>query len=71
MLNHSCPLEQFFAGQTVAYGIFEDRFGALKRQFRVQITGTEADGKLILDEDFLYDDGEQAKRVNHHPAGGR
>lgn len=56
-------LEQFFAGQTVAYGIFEDRFGALKRQFRVQITGTEADGKLILDEDFLYDDGEQAKRV--------
>jgi hypothetical protein len=56
-------LEEFFAGQTVAYGIFEDRFGKLRRQFRVNITGTVEDGKLILDEDFLYDDGERANRI--------
>ncbi len=30
-------LFSFFEGKTVAYGIFEDRFGNLKRQFRVNI----------------------------------
>ena len=29
----------FFEGETIAYGIFEDRFGNLKRQFRVNIKG--------------------------------
>jgi len=56
-------LEEFFAGQTVAYGIFEDRFGKLRRQFRVNITGKVDGDKLILDEDFLYDDGERANRI--------
>ena len=56
-------LEKFFAGQTVAYGIFEDRFGKLRRQFRVNITGKVDGDKLILDEDFLYDDGERANRI--------
>ncbi|XDZ66723.1 DUF3833 domain-containing protein [Alphaproteobacteria bacterium LSUCC0684] len=56
-------LEEFFAGQTVAYGIFEDRFGKLRRQFRVNITGKVDGNTLILDEDFLYDDGEKANRI--------
>jgi len=56
-------LEEFFAGQTVAYGIFEDRFGKLRRQFRVNINGRVEGNILILDEDFLYDDGEQANRI--------
>jgi len=56
-------LEKFFTGQTVAYGIFEDRFGKLRRQFRVNITGTVEGDKLILNEDFLYDDGEKANRI--------
>ena len=56
-------LFSFFEGNTVAYGIFEDRFGNLKRQFRVNISGTIIDDKLTLDEDFLYDDGEKDKRV--------
>lgn len=56
-------LEEFFAGQTVAYGIFEDRFGKLRRQFRVNITGKVDGDKLILDEYFLYDDGERANRI--------
>ena len=56
-------LEQFFEGRSYAYGIFEDRFGNLKRQFRVRIDGTnDADG-LRLDEQFIYDDGETARRV--------
>ena len=56
-------LETFFEGETVAYGIFEDRFGNLKRQFRVLIKGSVDGNVLTLDEDFLYDDGEKAKRV--------
>jgi len=53
----------FFEGQTIAYGIFEDRFGNLRRQFRVNIIGTIKNDTLILDEKFLYDDGEKASRI--------
>jgi hypothetical protein len=56
-------LEAFFEGETVAYGIFEDRYGNLKRQFRVNITGVVNGNTLILDEHFLYDDGETDHRV--------
>jgi hypothetical protein len=56
-------LEEYFAGQTRAWGIFEDRFGNLKRQFTVDIEGTWDGETLILDEDFVYADGETDKRV--------
>ena len=56
-------LFSFFEGDTIAYGIFEDRFGNLKRQFRVNINGKVKNQILTLDENFLYDDGEQAKRI--------
>ena len=56
-------LEEFFDGRSYAYGIFEDRFGNLKRQFRVQIDGRTNAGRLTLDEQFIYDDGEAARRV--------
>ena len=55
-------LEDFFVGRSVAYGIFEDRFGNLRRQFRVNLSGTLDDNRLVLDEEFLYDDGERASR---------
>ena len=56
-------LEQFFEGKSYAYGIFEDRFGNLKRQFRVHIDGRVDTEGLILDERFIYDNGETARRV--------
>ena len=56
-------LEEFFEGETIAYGIFEDRFGTLRRKFKVNIKGTVEGDVLTLDEDFLYADGEQAKRI--------
>ena len=56
-------LEQFFEGESVAYGIFEDRFGNLRRQFRVNLQGTVSGNRLVLDEKFLYEDGEKAQRV--------
>jgi len=56
-------IEDYFAGRTKAWGIFQDRFGQLRRQFEVEIQG-DWDGKtLTLVEDFLYDDGETEQRV--------
>ena len=43
-------LTTFFDGKTVAYGIFEDRFGNLRRQFRVVIDANREGNMLILDE---------------------
>ena len=56
-------LEKFFEGESVAFGIFEDRFGNLRRQFRVNLRGTVSGNRLVLDEQFLYEDGEKAQRV--------
>lgn len=56
-------LEDYFAGKTTAYGVFEDRFGKVRRQFKVTITGSIKDGVLTLDERFEYDDGERQTRV--------
>ena len=56
-------LEEFFEGETVARGQFQDRFGTVQRRFDVQITG-EWDGRtLTLVEDFTYDDGETEQRI--------
>ena len=50
-------LEEYFNGKTIARGVFEDRFGNIKKSFKVVIDGS-CDGKyLILKEDFIYDDG--------------
>jgi hypothetical protein len=56
-------LENYFAGQTRAWGIFEDRFGNLRRQFTVDIDGTWNGEELVLDERFSYSDGETDRRV--------
>lgn len=56
-------LEEYFAGETKAWGIFEDRFGNLRRQFEVDITGTWDGKTLTLEEDFVYADGETDRRV--------
>lgn len=56
-------LEDYFLGETTAYGIFEDRFGKLRRSFKVDITGTVKDGVLTLDEQFYYDDGAEETRI--------
>jgi len=55
--------EDYFAGKTRAWGIFEDRFGNLKREFVVDITGEWDGTTLTLTEDFDYSDGEQEQRI--------
>jgi len=56
-------IEDYFLGRTRAWGLFEDRFGTVRRQFRVEIEGTLDHGELVLDERFLYDDGDTERRI--------
>ena len=55
--------EEYFLGHTKAWGFFQDRFGTVRREFVVDIQGHVEDGVLVLDEDFVYADGEIDKRV--------
>ncbi len=56
-------LEDYFAGSTHAWGVFQDRFGRLRRQFEVAIDGAWDGRCLTLTEDFAYDDGASERRV--------
>ncbi len=54
---------EYFNGQTRAWGLVEDRFGKVRRQFTVDVLGRVDGDRLVLEEDFLYDDGERSRRV--------
>lgn len=56
-------LEQYFSGRTYAWGLFQDRFGKVRRQFQVTIDGHWDGDVLTLDERFLYNDGQREQRV--------
>ncbi|GHF11440.1 hypothetical protein GCM10017044_01500 [Kordiimonas sediminis] len=56
-------IEEYFVGETIAYGVFENRSGEVKSQFKVVINGTYEDNVLTLDEDFFYKDGSVDKRI--------
>jgi hypothetical protein len=55
-------LEDYFQGETFAYGLFEDRFGNIRNQFTVTIDGHWDGEMLTLDEDFIYANGETEYR---------
>jgi hypothetical protein len=56
-------IEEYFTGKTKAWGIFQDRFGKLRRQFVVDIDGHWDGETLTLVEDFVYDDGQTEQRT--------
>jgi hypothetical protein len=57
-------LAAFFAGPSTAFGIFEDRFGTVRRRFTVDMHGAfDRDGAFLLHEQFAYDDGERVERT--------
>lgn len=57
-------LFNYFEGNTKGWGMFQDRKGSLKRHFVVDIKGTiNANGDLVLEEDFVWNDGEKSRRV--------
>jgi len=61
--NPELILEDYFSGKVEAWGLFHDRFGNLQRSFSVDIDGKKDGDTLVLNEKFLYDDGEQEQRI--------
>lgn len=55
-------LETFFEGNSRAEGLFEDRFGNIRKRFSVTIQGSYNENTLTLDESFEYDDGSEESR---------
>ena len=56
-------LTSFLNGRTRAWGVFEDRFGRLRRRFTVDMHGRWHGQVFILDERFVYDTGELETRT--------
>lgn len=58
-------LEEFFLGQTRAWGMFQDRFGKPRQRFTVEAQGAwdARTQTLTLTEDFVYDDGRTEQRI--------
>ena len=72
--KQTLDLFDYFEGHTRAWGLFEDRFGKLRRQFHVDIVGTVDGDTLVLDESFLYADGERQHRtwtIRRYPSARR
>ena len=55
--------ETFFNGQLSAHGVVKNRSGTVIRYFYADIKAYWKDGVGTLEEDFLFDDGEQDRRV--------
>jgi len=55
--------ETFFDGQLSAHGVIKDRGGKVIRYFNVDIKAYWQDGVGTLEEDFVFNDGEQDRRV--------
>ena len=56
-------VEEFFSGPSKAWGLFQDRFGNLRRRFEVDAYGTWDGDLLTLTEHFTFDDGEKEQRI--------
>lgn len=56
-------LEEYFEGELYAWGMFQDRTGAVRKRFTVFITGERSGNQLTLDEAFCYSDGSRERRV--------
>ena len=60
----SLELPNFFNGTIDAWGIFQKRSGEVARRFNVEIQATwVSPNEGILDERFVYSDGEKQRRV--------
>lgn len=52
----------FFTGRLKAWGIVEPRFGGAVRQFTVDLDGRREGDDIVLDEYFVFSDGERQER---------
>ena len=55
--------ETFFSGELIASGIVKDRSGRVIRYFNATIDASWEGGVGTLDEQFVFDDGEEQTRV--------
>jgi hypothetical protein len=55
--------ENFFDGALTAHGVVKDRGGKVIRYFNADIKAYWRDGIGTLEEDFVFDDGEESRRV--------
>ncbi|MCG9786387.1 DUF3833 domain-containing protein [Vibrio barjaei] len=53
----------YFEGETKAWGMVQDYTNKQNRRFDVTIVGTVQNNKLVLVEDFVFDDGEIDQRI--------
>ncbi len=56
-------LASYFNGTLDAHGIFTDRSGKVVRRFTVAMKGTWTGDEGVLEEDFVYSDGQKQRRV--------
>jgi hypothetical protein len=56
-------LRTYFDGDVDAWGVFQDRSGAVVRRFTVKMKCGWKGDVGTLDEDFLYSDGTKEKRI--------
>ena len=61
--NLQLNLEEFFEGDVLAYGQFQDILGNVSRRFVVDVKGTWDGEQLTLVEDFKYADGGEEQRT--------
>lgn len=55
--------EAFFNGELAAHGVIKNRAGKVIRYFDVDIVAYWRDGVGTLEEDFVFDDGSEDRRV--------
>ncbi|MET1079325.1 MAG: DUF3833 domain-containing protein [Pseudomonas sp.] len=56
-------LAEFFEGELQAWGMFQNRSGAVVKRFKVAMQGTWEGDTGVLDERFTYSDGSIERRV--------
>ena len=55
-------IEEYLSGNVKAWGVLQNRFGKVTRQFKADLNGKWNGSTLILDEQFDWDDGEKQQR---------
>ena len=55
-------IEEYFQGNVKAWGMLQGRSGEVKRQFVADMKGKFDGQNLILDETFIWNDGEKQER---------
>lgn len=58
-------MEDYFSGHVKGYGMVQDRSGEVRRRFVVDMYGKWQGDKGLLDEYFVFDDGEKQHRQWH------